>query len=469
MPERGYDIVVIGAGPGGYVAAIRAAQLGMSVACVERRARLGGTCLNIGCIPSKALLHSSHLFAEAKGGLEAHGIRASEVALDLKAMMARKTKVVDQLTRGIGFLFKKNGVEHVRGAATIPEVGKVRVTEEGSGTRTFNANRILIATGSESTPLPGVEADEERIVTSTGGLELDRVPERLMVIGAGYIGLELGSVWSRLGADVTVVECADRVLPGMDAEVASTMRKVLSRQGMTFRLSTRVAGASRTESGVAVALEAAAGGAPESVSCEAILVAAGRRPHTDGLGLEELGVATDERGFVQVNAAFGTSVECVYAIGDCVPGPMLAHKASEDGVACVEGISGTSAAVNHLTVPSVVFTWPEAAAVGHTEESLRHAGIEYSAGRFPFTATPRARSIGETDGFVKILADRSTDRVLGAHIVGPDAGTLIHEAVLAMEFGGSAEDIARTVHAHPTLAEAVRESALAAGGSPIHL
>ena len=467
MPEARYDLVVIGAGPAGYVAAVRAAQLGMSVVCVERRTRLGGTCLNVGCIPSKALLHSSHLYAEAESGLRAHGIAADGVRLDLAAMMARKDKVVDQLTRGVAFLFQKNGVERVSGTARIPVAGTVEVAADDSGARVLRANRIVIATGSEPAPLPNVEVDEERIVTSTGALALDRVPGRLLVVGAGYIGLELGSVWSRLGADVTVVELADRILPGMDADVAGSMRKLLARQGIRFRLGTRVTGARRTEQGIAVALEAPGGA--ETADCDVLLVAGGRRPLTEGLGLEALDLAVDARGFIRVNAAFATSVEGIYAIGDCVAGPMLAHKASEDGIVCVESIAGSCAAVEYLHVPAVVFTAPEVAMVGRTEEALRRDGMAYAVGRFPFTAVPRARTVGETAGFVKILADERTDRVLGVHIVGADAGTLIHEAVLAMEFGASAEDIARTVHAHPTLAEAVKESALDVLGRPIHL
>ena len=470
MSDAAYDLVVIGGGPGGYVAAIRAAQLGMNVACVESRERLGGTCLNVGCIPSKALLQSSHLYTEAKNDLGAHGIKATGVALDLKAMMARKDKVVDALTKGVGFLFKKNKVVHVRGTGSIPEAGTVEVTPTGGGKKkVLKATRILVATGSESTPLSGIEVDEKRIVSSTGGLELHEVPKHLVVIGGGYIGLEMGSVWARLGSKVTVVEFLDRILPGMDAEVASTMKKILGKQGFQFRLGTKVTAAKSTKTGVSLSVEPASGGKKETLACDVLLVAVGRRPVTKGLGLEKLGVAMDDHGFIQVNAAFSTSVNGIYAIGDCVPGPMLAHKASEDGVACVESITGQVGEVDYLKVPGVVYTWPEAAIVGYTEETLQRYKIEYTAGKFPLTANPRAKSNGYTEGFVKILAEKGSDRVVGCHIVAPEAGTMIHEAVLAMEFGGSAEDIARTCHAHPTLSEAMKEAALGVAGQIIHL
>ena len=470
MSDASYDIVVIGGGPGGYVAAIRAAQLGMNVACVESRERLGGTCLNVGCIPSKALLQSSHLLSEATHDFAEHGIRATGIKADLKAMMARKDKVVDNLTKGVGFLFKKNKVTHLRGTGSIPEPGTVHVAPAGTGkAQSVKATRIVIATGSESSPLPGIEVDEKRVVTSTGALSFTAVPKHLVVIGAGYIGLELGSVWARLGSKVTVIEFLDRILPGMDAEVAATMQKLLSRQGLSFRLGTKVAAAKADKTDVALSLEPAAGGKAEAMKADAVLLAAGRRPYTAGLGLEKLGVEVDGRGFIPVNPAFSTNVSGIYAIGDCIPGPMLAHKASEDGVACVEGIAGRNAEVDYLKVPGVVYTWPEAATVGYTEETLQRYEIAYSTGKFPFTANPRARSNGYTEGFVKILAEKRTDRVLGVHIVGAEAGTLIHEAVLAMEFGGSAEDIARTVHAHPTLSEAVKEAALGVAGNIIHL
>jgi dihydrolipoamide dehydrogenase len=469
MPDQSFDLVVIGAGPGGYVAAIRAAQLGMSVGVVESRERLGGTCLNIGCIPSKALLQSSHLFAEAGHGLAVHGIAAASVTFDLAAMMARKDKVVDQNTKGIAFLFKKHKITHVRGTARIAAPNVVEVIDAAGARQNVQATRILIATGSTPATLSGVAVDEQRIVTSTGALALAAVPKRMVVIGAGYIGLELASVWARLGSEVTVVEFLDRILPGMDTEVATLAQRLFVRQGLSFRLGTKVTSAKARKAEVAVTVEPAAGGAVEKLVADVVLVAVGRKPNTEGLGLEALGVARDAKGFIAVNDVFATSVPGIYAIGDCVAGPMLAHRASEDGVACVETIAGRVGHVDYNTVPGVVFTWPEIASVGRTEQALKDAGVECAVGKFPFAATPRARANGYTDGFVKILADKRTDRVLGVHIVGPEAGTLIHEAVLAMEFGGSAEDIARTCHAHPTLAEAMKEAALDAGGRVLHI
>ena len=469
MADPTYDLVVIGAGPGGYVAAIRAAQLGMTVAVVESRERLGGTCLNIGCIPSKALLQSSHLYAETSHGLAAHGIAAQGVTFDLAAMMARKDKVVDANTKGVAFLFKKHKIAHIRGTARVAAPGSVEVTDAAGAKQALAATRVLIATGSTPAGLPGIAFDEERIVSSTGALTLAAVPKRLVVIGAGYIGLELGSVWARLGADVTVVEFLDRILPGVDTEVATLAQRLFVRQGLSFRLSTKVTSAKASKTEVTLSLEPAPGGATEMVTADVVLVAIGRKPNTAGLGLEALGVERDAKGFIVVNNAFATNVQGVYAIGDCVAGPMLAHKASEDGVACIETIAGRVGHVDYNTVPGVVYTWPEIASVGRTEQSLKDEGVEYAIGKFPFTATPRARANGYTDGFVKILADKRTDRVLGVHIIGAEAGTLIHEAVLAMEFGGSAEDIARTCHAHPTLAEAMKEAALDAAGRVLHL
>ena len=469
MADPSYDLVVIGAGPGGYVAAIRAAQLGMTVGVVESRERLGGTCLNIGCIPSKALLQSSHLFAETSHGLGQHGIAVQGVTFDLAAMMARKDKVVDANTKGVAFLFKKHQITHIRGTARIAAPGRVEVTDAAGAKQTVAATRVLIATGSTPAGLPGIAFDEERIVSSTGALTLAAVPKRLVVIGAGYIGLELGSVWARLGAEVTVVEFLDRILPGVDTEVATLAQRLFVRQGLSFRLSTKVTGARAGKTDVTLSLEPAAGGATEKVTADVVLVAIGRKPNTADLGLEALGVERDAKGFIVVNNAFATNVQGVYAIGDCVAGPMLAHKASEDGVACVETIAGRVGHVDYNTVPGVVYTWPEIASVGRTEQSLKDEGVKYAVGKFPFTATPRARANGYTDGFVKILADKRTDRVLGVHIIGAEAGTLIHEAVLAMEFGGSAEDIARTCHAHPTLAEAMKEAALDAAGRVLHL
>jgi len=464
-----YDLVVIGGGPGGYVAAIRAAQLGMKVACVEKRAALGGTCLNIGCIPSKALLQSSEKYAEACHGLKNHGVKVGAVKLDLKTMMARKDKVVTDLTGGIAFLFKKNKIEHVSGTGTIESATAVRVTPEKGDPQTLQTKHILIATGSENTPLPGVEVDEKQIVTSTGALALSKVPKHLVVIGAGYIGLEMASVWGRLGADVTCVEFLNRITPGMDGDVAKNFQRILKKQGMKFRLKTKVTGAKKTKAGVTLTVEPAAGGDAETIKCDAVLVAIGRRPYTDGLGLDAVGVETDDRGFIRIDDEFMTSVPGIHAIGDCVPGPMLAHKAEDEGVVCAEILAGQSGHINYDAIPGIVYTWPEVAAVGKTEEALKEAGIEYKAGKFPFTANSRARANDTTDGFVKILADAKTDAVLGAHIIGPDAGGLIHEIVTVIEFGGAAEDVARICHGHPTLNEAVKEAALAVDGRPIHI
>ena len=467
--SENFDLIVIGAGPGGYVAAIRAAQLGMSVACVEKRETLGGTCLNIGCIPSKALLHSSEKFAEAEHGLAAHGVTLDKVKLDLDAMMARKDKVVDDLTKGIEFLFKKNKVTRFAGTGHIVAADQVTVANANGEGQTLKAPNILIATGSNSMPLPGSEIDETRIVSSTGALCLKRVPKRLLVVGAGYIGLEMGSVWGRLGAEVTVVEFLDRITPGMDAEISKQFQRVLSRQGFEFRLGAKVTAAKANKSGVRVTVEPSEGGAVEEIAADIVLVAIGRRPHTEGLGLEEVGVEVDNHGFVRTDTNFKTTAPGIYAIGDVRPGPMLAHKAEDEGVAAVEIMAGQRPHVNYDAIPGVVYTWPEVAAVGKTEEELKEAARDYKVGKFPFTANSRARCNADTDGLVKILADTKTDQVLGVHILGPDAGTMIHEAVIAMEFGGSAEDIARTCHGHPTLNEAVKEAALAVDGRPIHI
>ena len=464
-----FDLVVIGGGPGGYVAAIRAAQLGMKVACVDKRRALGGTCLNIGCIPSKALLQSSERYQEANESFAQHGIKLGKVGLDLETMMERKDKVVEGLTKGVAFLFKKNNVQTFTGAARITARGEVTVGSGNGGGGRLGAARILIATGSDHMPLPGVEIDEERIVSSTGALSLPEVPGHLVVVGAGYIGLELGSVWRRLGARVTVVELLDGITPGMDGEVAKHLQRILAKQGLQFRLSRKVTGASKAKDGVTLTVEPAAGGAAETIACDIVLVAIGRRPYTEGLGLEDLGVEADNRGFIKVDGRYETSVPGVYAIGDAVPGPMLAHKAEEEAVAAVETMAGQSGHVNYDAIPGVIYTWPEVAAVGKTEEELEKAGLAYRVGRFPFTANSRARCNAFTDGFVKILADRASDRVLGVHIIGPEAGDIIHEALLAMEFGGAAEDIARTCHAHPSLSEAVKEAALAVAGRAIHI
>jgi dihydrolipoamide dehydrogenase len=470
MSDSQYDLVVIGGGPGGYVAAIRAAQLGLRTACVEKRGALGGTCLNVGCIPSKALLNSSEKYEEANRSFATHGIDLGSVKLNLKAMMGRKEKVVEDLTKGIEFLFKKNKVDYIKGAGAIDASGKVAVTPtDGGKPATLETKNILIATGSDVMPLPGVEIDEKQIVSSTGALSLPKVPKHMVVVGGGVIGLELGSVWRRLGAQVTVVEFLDRILPEMDGEISKNFARTMKKQGMTLKLSSKVTGAKTSKSGVKLTVEPAQGGKPEIIDCDIVLVSIGRRPYTEGLGLDKVGVEVGPRGFVKIDDHFRTSVEGIYAIGDCVPGPMLAHKAEDEGVACAEIIAGQSAHINYDAIPGIVYTWPEVASVGRTEEQLKEAGIEYKAGKFPFTANSRARANMDTDGFVKILADAKTDRVLGAHIIGPDAGNMIHEIVLAMEFGGSAEDIARTCHGHPTLNEAIKEAALAVAGRPIHV
>jgi dihydrolipoamide dehydrogenase len=469
MANDVYDLVVIGGGPGGYVAALRAGQLGLRTACVEMRGTLGGTCLNVGCIPSKALLHSSERYAELRHGFADHGILTGEVGLDLATMMARKDKVVADLTRGIEFLLDKNAVGYVRGRGRIAAAGEVEAALSEGGHQRLRTRHILIATGSDSMTLPGLDVDEKQIVSSTGALALDRVPERLAVIGAGAIGLELGSVWSRLGADVTVVEILDHILPGMDREISRLAQRILAKQGLRFELATRVTGASRGSSGVSLQVEPAAGGSGSELSADVVLVCIGRRPYTEGLGLEALGVERDKRGFLRVDERFQTSVPGIHAIGDCVPGPMLAHKAEEEGVACVEMLAGQSAHVDHDRVPSVVYTWPEVAAVGRTQEQLEADGVKIRVGKFPFSANSRARITGDTGGLVKILADAASDRVLGVHILGPLAGDLVAEAVLALEFGASAEDIARTCHAHPAMGEAVKEAALAVAGRALHV
>ena len=464
--EHGYDLVVIGGGPGGYVAAIRASQLGMKVACVEMRGTLGGTCLNVGCIPSKHLLHASHAFHEAKHGFAKLGVVTKGVALDLNQMMSSKNEVVSGLTQGIEFLFKKNKVDYVRGRGEIIGPGKVKVALD-KGERILDTKHILIATGSESTPLPGVVVDEKKIVTSTGALNLKKVPKKLVVIGGGVIGLEMGVVWRRLGAEVEVIEFLDKILPTMDAELSKTMQRNLKKQGFSFRLGTKVTGAKTTRSGVNLTVEPAKGGKAEQVEADVVLVSIGRRPYTQGLGLEKVGVETD-RGKIKINSHYQTNVAGIWAIGDVVDGPMLAHKAEDEGVVAVELMSGQAGHIDYDCIPSVVYTDPEVASVGRTEEELKAQGLDYKVGKFPFQANSRARASGGGDGFVKILADSDTDQVLGAHIIGPDAGTLIAEIALGMEFGASSEDIARTCHAHPTLNEAVKEAALAVEGRQIH-
>ena len=470
MAESNYDLVVIGGGPGGYVAAIRAAQLGMKTACVDKRGTLGGTCLNVGCIPSKVLLRSSERYVEAVHHLGDEGIRIAKAELDLKTMMARKDKIVRDLTGGIAFLFKKNKIDSITGTASIPGVGEVAVESADGESRTLSTGNILIATGSESSDLPGIDVDEKRIVSSTGALSLKKVPNRLVVIGAGVIGLELGSVWSRLGAGVTVIEFLDHILPGMDREITKKTQRLLAKQGLEFRLSSKVTAArKKKKAGVSLDVEPVQGGEASTLDTDVVLVAVGRRPYTAGLGLAAMGVKTDERGVIQVDDRFQTTVPGIYAIGDCVPGPMLAHKAEDEGVVCVEMLAGQSGHIDHNLIPGVVYTSPEVAGVGRTEEQLEEQGVEYRAGQFPFSANSRARCTGETDGVVKVLADAKTDRLLGVHIVGPLAGDLIQEAVMAMEFGATAEDIARASHGHPGMSEALKEAALAVHGRPIHI
>jgi len=469
MADGEFDVVVIGSGPGGYVCAIRAAQLGLKVACVEKRATLGGTCLNIGCIPSKALLYSSEKYHEATSGLAVHGVRIDKVELDLAAMMAHKNKVVSDNVNGVAFLFRKNKVEWVKGTATVKSASRVDVALADGGARTLACKNVVIATGSDVMALPGITIDEKTILSSTGALALPQVPASMVVIGGGYIGLEMGSVWQRLGTKVTVVEFLDRILAGMDGEVSKQMQRILAKQGMTFKLATKVTAAKPGKQGVALTLEPAAGGAAEELTADVVLVAVGRRPSTDGLGLAEAGVTVDGKGRVATDGHYRTNVAGIYAIGDVIAGPMLAHKAEDEGVAVAEIIAGQKGHVNYDAIPGVVYTWPEAAAVGQTEEQVKQAGIAYKVGRFPFTANARARAMAMTDGFVKVIADKATDRVLGVHIVGADAGHLVAELGLAIEFGASAEDIGRTCHAHPTLSEAVKEAALAADGRPIHI
>lgn len=468
MSDKNYDVVVIGAGPGGYVCAIRAAQLGLSVACVEKEA-LGGTCLNVGCIPSKALLHTSERFEEAAHDFKKLGITVPAPKLDLKTMMAHKDAVVKDNTQGIAFLFKKNKIDHVKGAGKILGAGKVEVSEGKGKSTVLKTKAIVIATGSEVTPLPGIEIDEERIVSSTGALALGAVPKKLAVIGGGVIGLEMGTVWRRLGAEVTVIEFLDKILPPMDNEISKQMQLILKKQGMSFKLGTKVTAAKKSGKKVTLTMEPAKGGKAETAEFDAVLVAIGRRPHTQGLGLKEAGVKMTERGQVDVNDRFETNVKGIYAIGDVIRGAMLAHKAEDEGLAVAEILAGKTAHINYDCIPGVVYTAPEVAEVGKTEEQLKEAGIQYKAGKFPYMANGRARAMNKSEGFVKILTDAKTDRVLGCHIIGAEAGTLIAEVVLAMEFGASAEDIARTCHAHPTLNEVVKEAAFAAFDKPIHM
>ena len=464
-----YDLIVIGTGPGGYVCAIRAAQLGMKVAVVEKRATHGGTCLNVGCIPSKAMLHASEMFDQAGHSFAKMGIGIGKPKLDLKAMLAFKDQAVDGNVKGVDFLFKKNKIESFFGTGRIVSAGKVEVKGNDGKAQTLETKTIVIATGSDVARLKGIEIDEKRIISSTGALELDKVPEKLLVIGAGVIGLELGSVWRRLGSEVTVVEFLERILPGIDGEVGRQSQRLLEKQGMTFKLGAKVTGVDASGKKLKAKIEPAKGGAAETIEADVVLVCIGRVPYVEGLGLKEAGVALDERGRVNVDDHFQTNVKGIYAIGDAIRGLMLAHKAEDEGVAVAEILAGQAGHVNYDVIPNVVYTYPEIASVGKSEEELKAAGIAYNAGKFPFTANGRAKANQQTEGFVKILADAKTDRVLGVHIVCSDAGNMIAEAAIAMEFGASSEDIARTCHAHPTLPEAVKEAAMAVEKRAIHM
>ncbi|KAB2920357.1 MAG: dihydrolipoyl dehydrogenase [Hyphomicrobiaceae bacterium] len=467
MPQP-YDLIVIGTGPGGYVCAIRAAQLGMKVAVIEKRATHGGTCLNVGCIPSKAMLHASELYDEAANGFAVMGIEVAP-KLDLAKMLAYKDQGVKGNVDGVAFLLKKNKIDAFHGTATVLGAGKVGVTLANGDKQRLDTKTIVIATGSDVARLPGIGIDEVSIVSSTGALTLQRVPKRLLVIGAGVIGLELGSVWRRLGSEALVVEFLDRILPGMDAEVGKAAQRILMKQGMSFKLSSKVTGVARNGASQKVTIEPAAGGAATAVEVDVVLVAIGRTPYTEGLGLEAAGVQLDNKKRVVVDARFQTSVPGIYAIGDVIAGPMLAHKAEDEGMAVAEILGGQAGHVNYDVIPNVVYTSPEIASVGKTEEELKAANIAYNVGKFPFTANGRAKVNKTTEGFVKILADAATDRILGVHIIGAAASEMIAEAAVIMEFGGSAEDLARTCHAHPTLTEAVKEAALAVDKRPIHM
>ncbi|MGD9785044.1 MAG: dihydrolipoyl dehydrogenase [Hyphomicrobiaceae bacterium] len=463
-----YDLIVIGTGPGGYVCAIRAAQLGLKVAVVEKRATHGGTCLNVGCIPSKALLHASELYEEAKHGFAGMGIEVSP-KLDLSKMQAFKTEGIKGNVEGVAFLLKKNKIDSHHGTGRILAAGKVEVTKDDGGKQTLETKSIVIATGSDVARLPGIEIDEKQVVSSTGALDLKKVPATMLVVGAGVIGLELGSVWKRLGADVTVVEYLDRILPGTDLETAKQFQKILAKQGFKFMLGSKVTALEKSDHGCSVTVEPAAGGEAKKIAADVVLVAIGRAPFTEGLGLSEVGVQLDNRKRIVVDSHFRTNVDGIYAIGDVIAGPMLAHKAEDEGIAIAEILAGQSGHVNYGVIPGVIYTAPEVATVGKTEEELKEAGIAYSVGKFPFTANGRAKVNRTTDGLVKIIADAKTDRILGVHMIGPNVGELIAEACVIMEFGGSAEDLARTCHAHPTLSEAVKEAALAVDKRPIHM
>jgi len=463
-----FDLIVIGTGPGGYVCAIRAAQLGQNVAVVEKRSTHGGTCLNVGCIPSKALLHASELYEEAGHGMGDMGIEVSP-NLNLEQMMTFKDEGVAGNVQGVEYLLKKNKITSIHGTGKITAANQVEVTAEDGSKQMLSTRATVIATGSDVASLPGIEIDENRVLSSTGALELSKVPKKLIVVGGGVIGLELGSVWRRLGAEVTVIEYMDRITPEMDAEVAKNYQRILKKQGMKFMLGMKVTEVETTSRSAKVTVEPAAGGEAETLTADRALISIGRRPFTEGLGLEALGVRLDNRGCVMVDDNYQTNVPGVFAIGDVITGPMLAHKAEDEGVAVAELLAGQAGHVNYDVIPNVIYTYPEVASVGKTEEQLKEAGIEYNSGKFPFTANGRAKVNRTTDGFVKVLADKHTDKILGVHILGPDAGTMIAEAAVIMEFGGSAEDLARTCHAHPTLNEAVKEAALAVDKRPLHM
>ncbi len=457
-----YDVIIIGGGPGGYNAAIRAGQLGLKVACVEKRGTLGGTCLNVGCIPSKALLHASEMYEIARKDFAGIGIDV-DAKLNLPQMLKQKEDSVGALTKGIEFLFKKNKADWIKGAGRIAGPGKVAVVAEDGSEQILEAKNIVIATGSEPTPLPGVTIDQKQIVDSTGALALSAVPKRLAVIGAGIIGLELGSVWRRLGAEVTVIEFLDRTIPGADAEVATAFQRSLTKQGVVFQLGTKVTGAKTAKSGVTLTVEAVAGGGAQTVEADVVLVAIGRRPYTEGLGLETVGIVPDKRGFIDTDH-WATSAPGVWAIGDVTHGPMLAHKAEDEAVACIERLAGKAGHVNYDVIPGVIYTWPEVAWVGKTEEELKTAGVAYKVGKFPFSANSRAKVNHEAEGFVKVLADATTDRILGVHMIGPQVGEMIGEYCVAMEFSAASEDVARTCHPHPTRSEALRQAAMGVEG-----
>ena len=462
-----YDVIVIGGGPGGYVCAIRAAQLGHKTACIESRGSLGGTCLNIGCIPSKSLLHSAEMYHKANKEFDKIGITTGGLSLDISKMMKHKTKTVQGLTKGIEFLFKKNKVTYIKGHGSFNKKNEINVTSPDGSKSQIKGKHIIIATGSSVSTLPNIKIDEKIVVSSTGALDLEKVPKKMIVIGGGVIGLELGTVWMKLGAEVEVIEYMDHILPGMDKEVSDSFYKILKKQGIKFNLSSKVTAVKNNENSASVEFEK--DGKKEKVEADVVLVCIGRKANTEGLSLENANIEKDEKGRVKIDKHFKTNIENIYAIGDVVVGPMLAHKAEEEGIAVAEMISGKFGHVNYDVIPNVVYTHPEVASVGKTEEELKKSSIAYNSGKFPFMANSRAKVNDETDGFVKILADKKTDKVLGVHIVGPDAGNLISELALAMEFGASSEDIARTCHAHPTLTEAVKEAALAVDKRPIHM